>query len=196
MLPLRPGHPHLRPSSIGVPHGTNHLASFSMLRRDPCIANNLIAITRLDPGGDFGKSKCDSCGKPTYQMNNVAPTKYQYWFRAILGWFSTKKIPSETHPPTSIVNSDFWNLFFFAKPLSQLLSEKDLAEHGVCWHAVHVLQVYIHANYGGILVLNHWGNCIAYNNVSRFLCSEPRNCSAGHMFVSRGLPTRKMLITN
>ena len=37
--------------------------------------------------------------------------KYQYWFRAILGWFSKKKkIPSETwtHPPTSIVISDFF----------------------------------------------------------------------------------------
>ena len=38
--------------------------------------------------------------------------KYQYWFRAILGWFSKKQkqIPSETwtHPPTSILNSDFW----------------------------------------------------------------------------------------
>ena len=36
--------------------------------------------------------------------------------------------------------------------------------------------------------------CVAYNNVFIFLCSEPRNCSASHMFVSRGLPTRKMLI--
>ena len=32
-----------------------------------------------------------------------------------------KKNPSETwnHPPTSIVISDFWNLFFFAQPLGQ-----------------------------------------------------------------------------
>ena len=30
--------------------------------------------------------------------------------------------------------------------------------------------------------------CVAYNNVFRFLCREPRNCSASHMFVSRGLP--------
>ena len=36
--------------------------------------------------------------------------------------------------------------------------------------------------------------CVAYNNVFRFLCSEPRNCSASHMFVSRGLPTCNMLI--
>ena len=36
--------------------------------------------------------------------------------------------------------------------------------------------------------------CVAYNNVFRFLCSEPRICSAGHMFVSRGLPTCNMLI--
>ena len=36
--------------------------------------------------------------------------------------------------------------------------------------------------------------CVAYNNVFRFLCGEPRNCSASHMFVSRGLPTCKMLI--
>ncbi len=35
--------------------------------------------------------------------------------------------------------------------------------------------------------------CVAYNNVFRFLCGEPRNCSASHMFVSRGLPTCKML---
>ena len=46
--------------------------------------------------------------------------KYLYWFRAILGWFSNKKIPSETwtHPPTSIVLSDF-GIFFFAQPLNQ-----------------------------------------------------------------------------
>ena len=37
--------------------------------------------------------------------------------------------------------------------------------------------------------------CVAYNNVFRFLCGEPRNCSASHMFVSRGLPTCKMLIS-
>ena len=36
--------------------------------------------------------------------------------------------------------------------------------------------------------------CVAYNNVFRFLCGEPRNCSASHMFVSRGLPTCEMLI--
>ena len=36
--------------------------------------------------------------------------------------------------------------------------------------------------------------CVAYNNVFRFLCDEPRNCNASHMFVSRGLPTCKMLI--
>ena len=36
--------------------------------------------------------------------------------------------------------------------------------------------------------------CVAYNNVFRFVCSEPRNCSASHMFVSRGLPTCNMLI--
>ena len=36
--------------------------------------------------------------------------------------------------------------------------------------------------------------CVAYNNVFRLLCSEPRNCSASHMFVSRGLPTCNMLI--
>ena len=31
--------------------------------------------------------------------------------------------------------------------------------------------------------------CVAYNDVFRCLCREPRNCSASHMFVSRGLPT-------
>ena len=36
--------------------------------------------------------------------------------------------------------------------------------------------------------------CVAYNNAFTFLCGEPRNCSASHMFVSRGLPTCKMLI--
>ena len=36
--------------------------------------------------------------------------------------------------------------------------------------------------------------CVAYNNVFRLLCNEPRDCSASYMFVSRGLPTCKMLI--
>ena len=36
--------------------------------------------------------------------------------------------------------------------------------------------------------------CVAYNNVFRFLCNEPRDYSASYMFVSRGLPTCKMLI--
>ena len=36
--------------------------------------------------------------------------------------------------------------------------------------------------------------CVAYNNVFRFLYNEPRDCSASYMFVSRGLPTCKMLI--
>ena len=32
--------------------------------------------------------------------------------------------------------------------------------------------------------------CVAYSDVFfRFLCGEPRNCSASHMFVFRGLPT-------
>ena len=34
--------------------------------------------------------------------------------------------------------------------------------------------------------------CVAYNNVFRFLCREPRNCSASHMFVSRGLPRKSI----
>ena len=36
--------------------------------------------------------------------------------------------------------------------------------------------------------------CVAYNNVFRLLCNEPKDCSASHMFVSRGLPTCKMLL--
>ena len=36
--------------------------------------------------------------------------------------------------------------------------------------------------------------CVAYNNVFRLLCNEPRNCSASYMFVSRALSTCKMLI--
>ena len=36
--------------------------------------------------------------------------------------------------------------------------------------------------------------CVAYNNVFRCLCNDPRDCSASYMFVSRGLPTLKMLI--
>ena len=36
--------------------------------------------------------------------------------------------------------------------------------------------------------------CVAYNNAFRFLCSEPKNCSDSHMFVSRRLPTCKTLI--
>ena len=36
--------------------------------------------------------------------------------------------------------------------------------------------------------------CVACNNVFRFVRSEPRNCSASHMFTSQGLPTCKMLI--
>ena len=35
---------------------------------------------------------------------------------------------------------------------------------------------------------------VAYNNVFRLLCNEPRYCSASYMFVTRGLPTCKMLI--
>ena len=45
--------------------------------------------------------------------------KYQYWFWAILGRFSTKKLQVR---PTSIVISDFWN-FFFAKPLTYLMRQ-------------------------------------------------------------------------
>ena len=33
--------------------------------------------------------------------------------------------------------------------------------------------------------------CVAYNNVFRFLCNKPRDCSASYMFVSC-----KMLIRN
>ena len=35
---------------------------------------------------------------------------------------------------------------------------------------------------------------VAYNNVFRLLCNEPRYCCASYMFVTRGLPTCKMLI--
>ena len=35
---------------------------------------------------------------------------------------------------------------------------------------------------------------VAYNKVFRLLCHEPRYCSASYMFVTRGLPTCKMLI--
>ena len=36
--------------------------------------------------------------------------------------------------------------------------------------------------------------CVIYNNVFRFVYREPRNCSASHMFESRGLHTCNMLI--
>ena len=39
-------------------------------------------------------------------------------------------------------------------------------------------------------------HCVAYNNVFRLLCNEPRNCSDSHMFKSRGLPTCKVLTMN
>ena len=39
-------------------------------------------------------------------------------------------------------------------------------------------------------------HCVAYNNVFRLLCNEPRNCSNSHMFKSRGLPTCKVLTMN
>ena len=35
--------------------------------------------------------------------------------------------------------------------------------------------------------------CVAYNNVFRLLCSEPRDCSASYKFVSRGLPVKRLL---
>ena len=35
---------------------------------------------------------------------------------------------------------------------------------------------------------------VSYNNVFRLLCNEPMYCSASYMFVTRGLPTCKMLI--
>ena len=43
---------------------------------------------------------------------------------------------------------------------------------------------YIHVSYG--IIIN--------NNVLRLLCNELKHCSASYMFVSRGLPTCKMLI--
>ena len=45
-------------------------------------------------------------------------------------------------------------------------------------------------------VMLYSGNFIyvAYNNVFRLLCNEPRYCIASYMFVTRGLPTCKMLI--
>ena len=36
--------------------------------------------------------------------------------------------------------------------------------------------------------------CVAYNNIFRKLTHQARDCSASHMFVSRQLPTCKMLI--
>ena len=51
-----------------------------------------------------------------YMVQLYTTPKHQYWFRAILGRFCTHKIPCETwtHPPTSIVISDF----FLCKPLN------------------------------------------------------------------------------
>ena len=41
-----------------------------------------------------------------------------------------QKIPSETwtHPPTSIVNWDFWKFFLFAKPLTSFKIQPKLIE--------------------------------------------------------------------
>ena len=48
-------------------------------------------------------------------------------------------------------------------------------------------------SYSGTIKLNPYVNCVQHN-IFRLLRNEPRNCSASHMFVSRGLPTCKMLI--
>ena len=53
--------------------------------------------------------------------------------------------------------------------------------------------LYIDASCGIAIEQRHLKNCV-YTNVSRLLCNEPRDCSANSMFVSRGLPTCKMLI--
>ncbi|KAK2177183.1 hypothetical protein NP493_614g00033 [Ridgeia piscesae] len=36
--------------------------------------------------------------------------------------------------------------------------------------------------------------CLAYDNVFRLLCDEPRDCSASFMFVRQGLPSCKIRI--
>ena len=36
--------------------------------------------------------------------------------------------------------------------------------------------------------------CVAYDNVFRLLCDEPRDCSASFMFVRQGLPSCKIII--
>ena len=40
--------------------------------------------------------------------------------------------PGPTHPPTSIVNSDFWNFLFFAKPLTNLWFQMRSMYDGRC----------------------------------------------------------------
>ena len=59
-------------------------------------------------------------------------------------------------------------------------------------HAVHR---YTHVSYGVIINLNRYENCMLHTliNVFRLLCHEPRYCSASYMFVTRWLPTCKML---
>ena len=69
--------------------------------------------------------------------------KYQYWFRAILRWFSNKKIPSETwtHPPTSIIISDLWNFFDLHSPLMSQVCFRDQYYNLVCWLWAHAWNI-------------------------------------------------------
>ena len=62
----------------------------------------------------------------------------------------------------------------------------------ICKGVYHFVQIYTHANYGGTIKSESLRITIMF---LAFVCSKPIHCSAIHMFVYRGLPTCKMLVT-
>ena len=76
-----------------------------------------------------------------------------------------------------------------------------IRKFGMCSEAVKttLFKAYCTPLYTAHLWWNHTKSDInklyvAYNNIFRILCHEPKRCSASLMFVTRGLPTCQMLI--
>ena len=65
-----------------------------------------------------------------YLLSNISVLVYGYF-----GTTFQKNIPGETwtHPPTSIVISDFWNLLFFTNPLTPVATVDSLRPDAGDW---------------------------------------------------------------
>ena len=171
---LAPSHVGLSMLSVCSDYGLEHDIKFNSAK-----SNNIIMI--------FCCKKFKDIHVPSFELNdNILPRVIQCTY---LGHVITDDLKDDNDIARQYMiiyaqgNALIRNLFMFSDLVKCTLFRSRCTSLYTC-------QLWCRPNYKSEPIRKLY---VAYINVFRLLCHEPRYCSASYMFVTRGLPTCKML---